>query len=327
MELAVRDTGPGIAVADQEKIFELFSRLELTAQKEGSGLGLAVSAAICKACGGNLRVESSGGNGACFVALWALVPVEAPKVVVSTVVLRGLRVLIADDNVLVRDLFVAYLSESGALCATASDGLDALNRIGSETFDALVVDLAMPGADGLTVARRVRGDGARRGLRIVGVSAHAGADEHEQALAAGMDVFISKPVALPELARALAPAFDEVIDTTAIARLRSQAERRFRTEAAGQAALLEAAWQQRDWPAMQAAAHHLKNSAFVVEDAELAEACGTMMAAAREVSPLAAKQSWGQCERALQKWTVLPESFSAGVSGGSSNQTNQNHHA
>jgi len=301
LEFSVTDTGPGIAPAEQGRLFTAFTRLELAGEKEGSGLGLAVAAAICRACGGGLRVESDGRSGSRFVGTFCFTP-EAPPVAPTCGSLRGLRVLVADDNALVRDLFVAYLSDGGAVCAAAGDGTDALTRIRAEEFDAVVVDLAMPRTDGLAVVRAVRENPECRGLRIVGVSAHAGAGERQQALAAGMDAFLVKPVELPELARALVPTAEAPAPAPTMHRLRAQALRRFRAEAALQGSVVMDAWQRRDWGALESAAHYLKNSAFVVEDAELSAACALLQTAAAGRVAASVEEALAQCRRALGVW-------------------------
>jgi CheY-like chemotaxis protein len=167
----VRDTGPGIAPADRARLFQPFSRLDLTARTEGTGLGLALTAALCRAAGGGLAVESDGRSGSCFRAHVVVRPCAPPPAPLPATLpltnLRGRRVLIVDDNALVRDLFAAWLADLGAVCELAVDGEDALAHGERATFDAVVLDLAMPRLDGFAVARRWRAQG--RAWRIVGV--------------------------------------------------------------------------------------------------------------------------------------------------------------
>src|SRR5690606_85034 len=117
MELGVRDTGPGIAPEDQARVFEPFARLALTAQEAGTGLGLALVAGLVRSMGGTVAVESTPGQGSCFQLNLPLRPAPAPVTTAAgegTIHLEGLRVLIADDNDLVRALFTSYLSSLGA---------------------------------------------------------------------------------------------------------------------------------------------------------------------------------------------------------------------
>lgn len=311
--LAVEDSGPGIPAADRARLFAPFSRLNATADREGTGLGLAVASAICRASGGVLRVEDGVGGGSRFVATWTLRAAQPPAAPAAPVPssLRGQRVLVADDNAIVRDVFVSYLTECGATCALAGDGQAALERIASEPYDAVVLDLAMPRKTGLEVALAVRADPRRRGLRLIGVSAHAGAEEHARAVAAGMDRFLVKPVNLAALAAALgavpAPAAAAGRGESAvIAGIRAAARRRFRAEATGQAARVAEAWRRLDWPELAAAAHYLRSSALIVQDGPLTDASGRLEQAAAAEDRAGAALAWERCAQALRPWTAPP---------------------
>jgi CheY-like chemotaxis protein len=244
------------------------------------------------------------------VARWDLPLGQAPAEE-RPITLNGFRVLVADDNSIVRDLFVAYLTECGATCVPAADGVEALAWLRTEKFDAVAIDLAMPRADGLTVARDIRADPSLRNLRVVGISAHAGTTEREQALRAGMDEFLVKPIEAAQLARALVPAAEVKIASPTLQRLRADAMRLFRKEANDQAARVVVAWQRREWDALRAAAHYLKNSAFVVEDEALAVACGALQTAAESQSETAAERALEQCRNALLKWSGPQSNFPA----------------
>lgn len=304
MELAVRDTGPGIAPADHAKLFQPFSRLDLTAQQEGAGLGLALTAALCRRSGGELLLESDGRTGACFRARLPvrIVPAPTPAAAPETT-LTGRRILIADDNTLVRELFAAHLAELGADCTVAADGEQALARALTDHYDALVLDLAMPRLDGHEVARRLRAQ-LRSPLRIVGVSAHASPTDRALALAAGMDEFLVKPVELAALAAALAgqplaaPPFNPEVSTQLLFHLAGV----FRTEAAAQRDAITATLDRQNWPALKTCAHYLKNSAAVVRDNRLYTACGALEDAADTRDPSAAITAWATCEAALAPW-------------------------
>ncbi len=308
--LTVRDTGPGIPPPEQGRLFQPFSRLEATAAKEGSGLGLALSAALCTAHGGTLTLESDGRTGACFTATFEVqLAVAQPAVPpVAPIQLRGRRILVVDDNPLVRELFVASLAERGALCAAAGTAAQALVQLGDARFDAAILDLALPDCDGADLARRIRAAGRAevRTLRLVGVSAHASAAERSRALAAGMDVFLTKPVPLQELAVALggtgAPASSPEPLAQADAALRERLARDFRRELPDQHRELAAAITRRDWSRSRYLTHQLKNSAAVLRDDALFDACVGLEAATEQANEVALVARWVRCETALARW-------------------------
>ncbi len=304
--LLVRDTGPGISAAELSRLFQPFGRLDATADKEGTGLGLALTAGLCRSMGGDVSVASLPGVGATFLA-WFRAPVcAAPDDVAADEraesMLAGRRVLIADDNGLVRELFTASLQAAGAQCVAVEDGERALVTALEGGFDALVLDLSMPRLDGLEVTRRFRA--AEGTARIIGVSAHAGEIEREQALAVGMDVFLVKPVGLEVLMRAIVPRPVAHIavnasDAALIRRLQEQ----FRSLAAKEGAALAQAVAHEDFSAAYARAHHLMNSAAVVRDDPLFEACVQVETAARSRDAIALRSSWIVCAAALTPWT------------------------
>lgn len=317
LELSVQDTGPGISAADQAHLFKPFSRLNKTAHREGSGLGLALSAALCRQFEGDLGVESDGRTGSTFRARWRLrvarpVPSAAAPLMANP--LSGRRILVADDNAFMRELFVAYLSELGAVCDTACDGTEAIASARAQTYDALVLDLAMPGYEGTEVARALRAAG--RGLRIVGVSAHAGTAERDQALAAGMDDFLTKPVDLATLAAALRMGSATTRQIDPWAALHSKWDREFRAVAANEFAQIKSALVTADWPQLFRQAHHMKNNATALRDDRLYSAFDELESAAARGDGPAAVVALSQCEHALIPWLTTAENFQAGTNAG-----------
>ncbi len=305
VEIVVRDTGPGIPDLQRLRLFAPFSRLANAGRAEGTGLGLALTAGLCRRLGHGLEVESDGRTGSLFRATLRVRPSRAPSPPnpAARASLTGMRILVADDNLLVRDLFVAYLSGLGAECSAASDGQAALARMAEFKPDAVILDLAMPDLGGCAVARELRAGGSR--VRLVGVSAHAGAAERAEALAAGMDVFLSKPVELAALARALGPvqiakpadSWDE---------RRAFWEAMFRDELPAEIARIEAALGGPDWVLLAHRAHYLKNSAAVVRDDALFEACGELETAARGADAAAAAAALARCRNASAGWREDP---------------------
>ncbi len=307
LALIVRDTGPGISPEDQARLFVAFSRLEASAAKEGTGLGLALSAALCNAMGGSLTVASDGVAGSCFTAVFGAPAVAAPadtKVLLASPVLRGRRILVVDDNPLVRELFIAFLTEQGAMCAAATTGAEALAQGDASGFDAIILDLALPDGDGTEFVRPLRA--RAQAARLIGVSAHASAADRERALKAGMDAFLTKPVSLGSLAAAVvdAPAGSSAgyVGFRTADALRERLARQFARELPAQRAALGDALAARDWYRVETLAHHLKNSAVVVRDDALFDVCTGLEQAATGMNEASALYWWGRCAPHLDEW-------------------------
>lgn len=301
--LAVEDTGPGIAPEGRARLFTAFSRLEATAHKEGTGLGLALTAALARAMGGDVAVASDGVSGTTFTAGVIAEPAaaeELPAPEAAVPDLAGCRVLVVDDNALIRDLFVAMLQAAGATCSVAATAESALATARHGNVDVAILDLALPGLGGIELAPRLRQLLPR--VRLVGASAHAGEREREAALAAGMDTFLTKPVAQGDLLRAVAgPQRPGAVRTAPAdaAGWREQVAAGFRAEALPQRDKLATAVAAGDWPAARAAAHHLANSAAAVGDAALLQACTDVVSAAERGEAGAVQAGWRQVQAGL----------------------------
>lgn len=304
-ELAVRDTGPGIAAEDQARVFEPFARLALTAQEEGTGLGLALVAGLARSMGGTVAVESAPGHGSCFRLKLPLRLAAAPvsaSVIETTTRLQGLRVLIADDNDLVRTLFTTYLNSLGAKCLVARNGREALEVAGTSACDVIVLDLAMPEIDGTEVTRRLRAAGST--VRIIGVSAHTDVHERNTALAAGMDLFLTKPLELSALGEAIAGGGSHDSMEEKMQLLRTKLAKRFRAELPTEIERIETALRDHDRATVRDAAHRLKNSAFVVGDDSLGRAAAELERAADAADQSALTTAWNACTAALESWST-----------------------
>lgn len=308
--LAVEDTGPGIAPEGRARLFVAFSRLEATAHQEGTGLGLALTAALARAMGGDVAVASDGVSGSIFTASVVAAPAaaeELPAPEAAAPDLAGCRVLVVDDNALIRDLFVALLQSAGATCSVAATAESALATARHGNIDVAILDLALPGLGGIELAPRLRQLLPR--LRMVGASAHAGEREREAALAAGMDAFLTKPVGPAELLRAVAgssragalPAATANAAAPAAGDWRRQLEAGFGAAVRPQRDKLAAAVAAGDWAAARAAAHHLANSAAAVGDAALMQACAEVVSAAERGEAGAVQAGWRQVQAGLAR--------------------------
>jgi PAS domain S-box-containing protein len=220
LAFSVRDTGVGIAGEKLDLIFEPFAQADgsLTRRYSGTGLGLSIAAELVKRMGGGIRVESEAGRGSCFefTAKFGVVagqeaaspaaPVRAPAAPIWTG--RPLRVLLAEDNPVNQRLIVRLLEAEGHFVVAASDGRVAFEAYANETapFDVALVDLQMPGLDGIGLTASIRQHERVLGRRlpIVALTAHATGDYRERCLAAGMDGYLAKPFQARQLLEAIA---------------------------------------------------------------------------------------------------------------------------
>lgn len=199
--LVVRDTGPGVREEIAAHLFEPF-RVEA----DGLGLGLATAGHIVAAHGGTLRFEAGDGRwGSTFVVRLpgppeARVTSGPPPVATDGVppmagMLEDVRVLAVDDDRDTLDVVAEVLRTAGAVVRTADSAPGALAELARWTPDLLLSDLAMPGEDGIALAREVRGRHVRPGspLPIVALSAHASEADRQRALGVGFDAHLAKP--------------------------------------------------------------------------------------------------------------------------------------
>jgi PAS domain S-box-containing protein len=201
IRIAVVDTGPGVPAKHRDKLFNTFERLNAEAVSgiEGSGLGLAISARLIHLMNGRIGYDDNPGGGSVF---WLELPacdsvgVAAPEPPAASAVqdLPPLKVLIADDEALNRSIAHSFVSRAGHEVECVDSGTAAVDRAASQDFDIIVMDVRMPGLNGLEAARQIRKlPGSRGQVRIVAVTAQAFAEQIELCRLAGMDDHLSKP--------------------------------------------------------------------------------------------------------------------------------------
>lgn len=198
----VEDTGPGIAAADLERVFDKFVQVSRGARANGTGLGLALSRELARLLGGDVSAESHPGQGACFHFDIPITPGQASDLPSRAFArqVSGLapgtprhRILVVDDQPESRLLLVRILAGAGFDTCEAVDGAEAVHAFASLHPAAILMDLRMPGMDGVAATRAIRQSDAGKALPIIAVSASTFAEDRERALAAGMDAFVGKP--------------------------------------------------------------------------------------------------------------------------------------
>ena len=209
----VVDTGPGIPAAMRSHLFHEFERLGAsgaTEGVEGTGLGLALSARLAAVMGGRLTYEDNPGGGAIFRLELPLVtaatatpaavapppPVAAPR-----------RVLVVDDVAMNRDIAASFLRAVGHDVTMVADGAAAVAMAADSDFDMVLMDVRMPGMDGLEATRRIRALAGPRGkIPIVALTAQAFAEQIAACRDAGMTGHLAKPFTQAALLAVVADA-------------------------------------------------------------------------------------------------------------------------
>ncbi|WP_240126668.1 hybrid sensor histidine kinase/response regulator [Thermomonas alba] len=204
----IRDTGPGLSQEQQQRLFQRFEQAEGARTHErygGSGLGLAISQELAAAMGGRITVESTLGAGASFTVELPLPVVEMAAPVTpaqdSAASTRTLRLLLVEDDPIIAEVIAGLLQAQGHTVTHVGHALGALSEASAGAFDAALLDLDLPGMDGLALAQTLRAQGFTAPL--LAVTARSDAQAEAQARAAGFDGFLRKPVSGERLARAL----------------------------------------------------------------------------------------------------------------------------
>ncbi len=220
IRFSVQDTGVGIARDKLESIFESFTQGESSATRSygGTGLGLAISSRLVTMMDSTLVVESSTGVGSDFhfeLVLREALPNERPLINVpiasksesgSFSLLKGVTVLLAEDNKVNQHLVVKLLEKYGCVVEVAENGAEALKAFQSISFDVILLDCQMPEVDGYEAARMIRSIESEKGIRtpIIALTANAYDEDRLRSLDAGMDEHIAKPFSHDDLLETIA---------------------------------------------------------------------------------------------------------------------------
>ncbi len=212
VEVSVRDTGIGIPPEFLPKVFERFRQADssTTRAHSGVGLGLAIVRDLVELHGGSVEAHSDGPDrGTVFVVRFPAVAAAEPSPGIidecQSPVLDGIRVLVVDDDAETRDLLSNALTRVGARVTTAESARQAFEQLRTEGADVLVSDIGMPDEDGLSLMRRIRSLAGEPGrIPAIALTAYARDEDRAEAIAAGYQLHLAKPVELAKLQAGLA---------------------------------------------------------------------------------------------------------------------------
>ena len=205
--VSVRDTGIGVTSEQRTRLFDAFAQADASTTRKygGTGLGLTISRQLVELMGGTLDVESTPGEGSTFFFDLPLPGVDAPAAVAPRRrCLTGVRVLVVDDNATNRTVLREYLAAWALVPTCVGDAEAALTELTGATargvpFDAVLLDMHMPGTDGLELARRIVADPALRGTPMAVLTSTNQRGEREAAQAAGVGAYLTKPIRQAQL--------------------------------------------------------------------------------------------------------------------------------
>ena len=209
---SVADEGIGLTEEQMDRLFKPFSQADTSTTRKfgGTGLGLMICKLLCNLMGGNIQISSVYGEGSVFffeipfartdssLAVGAEAPATAPN-------LEGKRLLLAEDNLINQEIALAVLEKTKVAVEIANNGAEALEMATAKTYDIILMDIQMPGMDGIAATRAIRllPDKGHATMPIVAMTAHAMDEDRKKSMDAGMDGHISKPIDIAELYAAL----------------------------------------------------------------------------------------------------------------------------
>jgi CheY-like chemotaxis protein len=219
LHFIVFDSGVGIAPEKFELIFDSFNQADASTTRQfgGTGLGLTISRCLVQMMGGRVWVESELGAGSRFHFTVRLIT-EAKQEVLSvplitryslpdkSAFLRSLHILLAEDNRVNQKIATRLLEKRGHHVVLVENGEEALGALAQRPFDLVLMDVHMPGMDGIEATMAIREKEKSTGCHqpVIAMTALAMTGDRERCLAAGMDGYLSKPIDLQKLDEALA---------------------------------------------------------------------------------------------------------------------------
>ncbi|MBD2232839.1 hybrid sensor histidine kinase/response regulator [Phormidium tenue] len=219
LQVAIKDTGIGIPAHRLHQLFQPFCQVDASTTRQfgGTGLGLAISKRLCELMGGTLWVESLEGQGSTFYfTLRANLDPQppTPATLSPTTMLQGRRLLVVDDNATNRKILQLQLQGWGMAVVTVDSGLAALEALETQRFDLAILDMQMPGMDGLALAQTLHRQFAERSLPLIMLTSLGW--HHSIANQGLFAAYLTKPVKQAQLMEALANALIDRSETVRV---------------------------------------------------------------------------------------------------------------
>jgi PAS domain S-box-containing protein len=217
LEFAITDTGIGIPADKHHLLFQSFSQVDSSFNRQygGSGLGLAISRQLIELMGGQIAVQSREGKGTTVTFSLPLKKATKSNLAPQTRIEYSddesapVRILLADDEPVIREVVNLMLTRRGWNAVTAQSGREAIEMWERGNFNVILMDLQMPGIDGMEATRTIRQketEGTKRTC-IIGLTAHVQNSIKDDCLKAGMDQVLTKPVRMTDLHSAITSCF------------------------------------------------------------------------------------------------------------------------
>ena len=200
----VQDPGIGMSADEVSQLFQSFHQADPSTTRKygGTGLGLVISKQLAELMGGGVGVDSQPGAGSTF---WFAARLEkgselygdSPQLVQPDVLdtIKGAAILLVEDNIFSQQVGQELLEDAGATVCVANNGKEAIDLLLKEHFDCVLMDVQMPLMDGFETTRLIRAHPKLSGTLVIAMTANAGSEDKARCLSAGMDEFVTKPIA------------------------------------------------------------------------------------------------------------------------------------
>ncbi len=222
IKFVIKDTGIGIPIEKQDRLFKAFSQVDSSTTRNygGTGLGLAISKRLANMMGGDITFTSQSGIGTTFYfAMKTSIPedmaVNAEKnplqsqstlnSEINSDKIESLNILLAEDNIINQKVASLHLKKLGYKADIANNGLEVIELLKSQFYDVIFMDIQMPEMDGLEATRWIRNNLEKQPL-IIAMTANAMESDRQMCLEIGMNDYIAKPIDFDLLKKALEKA-------------------------------------------------------------------------------------------------------------------------
>lgn len=206
LQFSVKDTGIGLTEQQIKKLFQPFTQADTSTTRKygGTGLGLSISQKLVNLMNGDIWVESELGRGSTFFFTTKINIADKKRLLHYRnsfendtdylPQLRGTRVLLVEDNEINREVAQEILREAGLIVTIASNGREAVDKVRSNAYDIVLIDIQMPIMDGYDATREIRKDPVYAELPIIAMTANALLSDQEKCLQSGMNDHVAKPI-------------------------------------------------------------------------------------------------------------------------------------